>query len=500
MTCMLSCWGKISLVVFCILSCLPANATDVSLINFASQVPDFDDTINVSDVRFEKFPLPNAPGTPPITHSSTFKRNYTDAEAQLTYTLQNPFTFTDYASPRHEIRFWIHIDGPPTMLEGEEPFSGQATHPPFINVDLLTDHYVYTTSHTYLVTRGWNEIKLALALDPTSEHVSANAPVHRRKSIFLYTGGQDIEPVKKIRIRFASNPDCETIGLIRLAECRLRPVDPCKIIMFYDDCRIGVQSIVKPYYVANNMEASLAVVGKYFEGRLSQGGTKNNAAVRASGFLVESDIVSLYNSKSSNGSFMFDCVNHSYQHFQLSSFSDYTDVKNEILSVLTLLKNKGLTRDDAHKMVVYPGGSSNLNVFAALDELALPYGRTIGIGSDPAESSTDFIVNPYAGGAYDMAAAENGINGYSAVESVEQFKDWIDQGVLEGRPRFIVYHDVANTKGAIHNSNNWNSTAFWTATSDYLKTLRNQGKLQITTLAKWYKSLDGLHKMKGIGY
>ncbi|MBL8064552.1 MAG: polysaccharide deacetylase family protein [Chthonomonadaceae bacterium] len=476
-------------------------AEDRLLVDFAHQLPDASGVVNLSGPDIEKYVLPNSFGEPPILMSTMVKRLDTAQEASLVYTLSQPILFNDYHSPQHEVRLWVHIDGPPTVAPGNEPFSGPEVQPAFINFDFLTENQQYTSESTFTVSRGWNELKFALALAPTSEHVSPDANVHRRKKIFHYNGDiQNPEPITKIRIRMQPNLGTETIGKIRFAECRLRPVDVCNVMIVFDDCWQGVDSIVKPYFVANNLSASLAVIGKYFEGKLNRGSARNVDAVHARGYLVDDDIVALYNTRSQNNSFVFDVVNHSYQHIQLTKFFDYSDVRLELAAVTDLLQRRGLTRDNCHKFVVYPGGASNLNVFAAMDELGMSYGRTVGIDTDPGSSDTNFIRHPYYGFAYDTAAAENGINGFDPQQSIEQFKDWLDQGVVEGKPRFVYFHDISDSMKPLHNANNWNSISWFNAAMDYIRQLRDDGKIEVKTMAKWYNSLDGRQKMRGIGY
>ncbi|MBS1714366.1 MAG: polysaccharide deacetylase family protein [Armatimonadetes bacterium] len=452
---------------------------DVNLVDFSAKHPVVADNCNIQ--VGEDFILP---GLNP--RSTSLDRVVRSAETSVTYDLSPKFKFENY--PGYELCLWVHIDGLPGISPGTEPFSRE-THAWLVNIDLLDadGDFVYRSKETRLVSRGWNELKFALvAGPPQNEHVTPDFPVHRRAFHFEKVGTPG-RTIAKAKIRFDAD---ENVTRVRLNSFKLQKVDSCQIVMVFDDGYKGVYDTVAPLLAQRNLKASLAMIGN----RLNDN--------PPNGSMGRWHATALYYAEMKNGRKMFDFVNHSWQHRPLHDATDpwtFEELLTEIKKGQNALTNLGFTRNDGYKYLVYPGGAADAQVFAAAAELGIPFARGGGFDGDP-NGDTHSIRNQYWGTGYDAAAAENGINGFNPEQAVEQFKDWLDEGVIEGAPRHIIWHDVSRQMKSFNVANNWNSTAFFTEIVDYIARLRNQGKVEVMTLPEWHQGLDHLHRMNAVNY
>ena len=417
--------------------------------------------------------------------STALKKQSRSSLSSVTYNLNPPFKFEDF--PKYEICIWAHIDGLPVIVPGANPFTGE-TQQYLVNLDLLdaNGNFVYRSKATRLVSRGWNELKFALIHGaPQNEHVTPDFPIRRRAYHFDRIGGAN-QVVSQAVIRFETS---ESVGTIRLNSFKLKKVDTCKVVMVFDDGYKSAYETVAPMLASRNLRASLALIGKTLQ--------YNPPA----GYMSKSQARDL-DDEGCRGRYIFDFLNHTYNHRPLHDPANpwtYEQVVDEIKKGQQALINLGLTRNDGWKYLVYPGGATDSQVFAACDELGIPFARGGGFNGDP-NGDTHSVRNKYWGTGYDASAAENGINGYNPQQSLEQFKDWLDEGVIEGAPRHIIWHDVSRSMKTWNVPNNWNSTAWTTEMLDYIARLRNQGKVEVVTLPEWHQDLDALHRMNAVAY
>ena len=456
-----------------------ANTGDKTLVDFATSQP-----LAVQNFVIKVGEDYVLPGLNP--RSTSLVKVDRSAESSVTYMLNPPFKFEDY--PKYELNLWVHVTGLPGISPGATPFTRE-THAWMVNVDLLDadDNFLYRTREMRLVNRGWNELKFALVSGPReNEHVTPDFPIHRRAFHFDRTGASN-QVVRKARIRFDAHVD---VSHIRLNSLKLKKVDACKVVMVFDDGFKGVYDNAAPILQSRNLKSSLALIGKY----ISDGAPN--------GFMSRWHVNNLYDAELRNGRKMFDFLNHSWSHQPLHNEADpltFEEVLNEIKKGQQALSCNGFTRNDGHRYLVYPGSAADAQVFAAAAELEVPFARGGGFDGDP-NGDTHSVKNQYWGTGYDAAAAENGINGYNPDQAIEQFKDWLDEGVIEGVPRHIIWHDVSSRMKSFNVPNNWNSTAFFTEIADYIARLRNQGKIEVVTLPEWHQSLDHLHRMNAVNY
>ena len=454
-------------------------ASNTKLVDFSMAQPIEVQNLNVTVGEDYILPALNA-------RSTKLDRISRTEESSLTYSMRSAFRFEDFNG--YEICMWIHIDGLPSTSPGPDPFVAD-THAYFINLDLLDadGNFVYRSKATRLVARGWNEIKFLLSSGPpTNEHVSAGATTRRRQTHFDLVGGSG-QIVRKARIRFSPNAD---IGAIRLNAMQLKNIDPCQVVMVFDDAWKGFMDPVLPLLKNENIHASVAIIGSYIENATTEG------------MMTRADATIAYNTLGANGIPILDFVNHSYKHRQLHNASlpwPFEHLKTEIKKGMNALTNAGFTRNDGHRFLIYPGGAADAQVFAVMSDLGIVYGRSGGLESDP-NGGTYALQHPYWGWGYDTAASENGINGYDPNESLAQFKDWIDEGIVSGSPRYIIWHDVTPVKMPYHNLNNWNSTEWFNGAMQYMIQQRNEGNLDFLSMPEWYKQLDNLHRMSGVAY
>lgn len=456
-----------------------AFAGELNLIDFAAKPPTALD--NASVKLGDDFIL-----TGLNSRSVTLERPSRTEESSVTYDLATPFRFEDYRG--HELNLWMHVDGLAALVPGPNPFFGE-TSPYVVNMDLLDANgsFVYRTRATRIINRGWNELKFALIHgNPQGEHVTPDFPVHRRAFHFDRVGTPGAT-VTQARIRFAPSAD---ITRIRLNSLRLKPVDRCKVVMIFDDGYKGMYDTVAGMLYSRSLKASLALIGH------------NLLESPDPGIMSRSQVSALYNANNASGKRMFDFLNHSYQHKPLHNETTpwtYDGLQTEIAKGANALIQLGYTRNEGYRYLVYPGGIADQQVFTVEEELGVLYGRAGGFDGDP-NGVTNSIRHKYWGTGYDTAAAENGINGYNKQQSFEQLQDWLDEGVIEGSPRHLILHDVANSMRSYHVPNNYNSTAWFTKVVDYITKLRNDGKIDVVTLPEWRQGLDPLHRMHAIGY
>lgn len=456
-----------------------ATAAGVNLVDFGSKAPVAVE--NLQTTAGEDYVLAGK-----NAKSTLLERDVRTLESSVTYDLRTQFRFEQFSN--YEICLWMHVDGLPANSAGPNPFTND-TQAFFVHMDLLDSagNNLYRTRAMRIVTRGWNELKFNLICDPpANEHVSPDFPVRRRAYHFDRTG----EPnsiVSRVRLRFSENPD---IGKIRLNSLELKTTDPCKVVLIFDDGYSSVLDTVRPKLQSLSLKASLAIIGAYL------------SDTPPVGHMGRQQTVSAYGATLADGSPIFDCLNHSYRHRPLhNTFLPWTidQLVQEIRNGMDALTRNGLTRNEGHRFLVYPGGMADSQVFTAMDELGVHYARAGGFDGDP-NGPTHSVKNKYWGHAYDTAAAENGINGYDPRESIEQFMDWIDEGVIEGQPRHIIWHDVSDSMKTYNTPNNWNSITWFNQAIDYIAQLRDEGLLEVVTLPEWYFSLDRLHKMNAVGY
>lgn len=418
--------------------------------------------------------------------STMLERDVRSLESSIGYNLRTQFRFEDFTN--YEINIWMHVDGLAAVSKGPNPFTDD-THTYLVNLDLLDadGNNLYRSRAMRMVTRGWNELKFTLVADPpTNEHVSADFPV-RRRAYHFDRAGEPGSIVAKARIRFNQNVD---VTKIRLNSMELKAVDPCKVVFIFDDGFKGQLDTVVPKFQSLNLKGSLALIGGFLT---------NNPP---NGYMSKQDVLSAYGTTGTVGQSLFDCVNHTYRHRPLHNTNlpwTIDQLVQEIKNGMDALVNAGLTRNDGHRFLVYPGGMADSQVFSAMEELGIRYARAGGFDGDP-NGATHSVKNKYWGFAYDTAAAENGINGYDPRQSVEQLLDWLDEGVIEGQPRHLIWHDVSDSLKSFNTPNNWNSVAWFNSVVEYIAQLRDEGLVEVVTLPEWYESLDRLHKMNAVGY
>ncbi|MBS1723329.1 MAG: polysaccharide deacetylase family protein [Armatimonadetes bacterium] len=414
--------------------------------------------------------------------------------AVLTYNLQSrgdrSFQFPD---PSRQIVLWVHVDGPSAIGTGSAPFNGAETRPSLIDIQLVTaSGQTITSKQRAQCARGWNELKFVLDSSiPPHKVTDQGAPIKRFQQ-FSPTDANG--SVTKIKIRVFGTNDCAQSYMaheVALNSCTLEPVaTKIPVIMYYDDCWSGFVTYAQQTLLDHGGTATLCAIGNFY-----------NATVQ-----------SHMTGQQINDAFAlgFDIVNHSMTHSPLHnagaprnyhSAGALVGVYDDIAQCQALLRDHGLVRDDSDRFLVYPGGINDAQVYTAMDELGIVFGRVANCEPDP-NGVSDFLRNPNAGQVYDMCSAEHGVNAYIPIQALQQFEDWIDEGVEEGKPRFIMWHDVFDDSNGTtnHSPNAYNTPQFHADALQYLFDLKDQGKIEFLTLPQWYKRLDSLHRVRGVEY
>lgn len=480
-------------------STVALHAAGTELIDFSSKSQLIaKDGLLGGDVTVENFPLPvvtNAGSAFDHSKSTVVERVVSTVDvtghpfyqtASLTYNLGvNAFTVPN--TPATEaIVLWVHVDGPVVNNPGPGPFNGKETRPWVIELQFFTEGNKFFVAPRRRCARGWNELIFPLSTFVPTPHCPD--PGLNRRITHLNSAGSTGTTVSRIKIRVLGTNDSSeayVVNKVRLNSCTKQAIKgPCPVILMYDDGWNGVKRYAKDLIDQYNMKATLSIIGQYYAGVLDPN------------HMTREDIDALYNDNA-----RFDLVNHTYSHDNLHNTTSplsFTAVYNNIKNGMDALAQ--VNRNNGNKFLSYPGGMSDAQVYTVMDQLGIVVGRVNSPEWDP-NGNTDLLQNPYCLGGYLTCSAEHGVDGYNSNFSIEQFEDWIDEGIAEGVPRIVILHDVLPPDDPgipTRNVRNWNTVQWHEQALTYLHSLGSA--VTFKTLPQWYYSLDPLHKARGIRY
>ncbi|MBS1723330.1 MAG: hypothetical protein JSS66_10300 [Armatimonadetes bacterium] len=422
------------------------------------------------------------------------KPRYEDASLtfDLTDRVDRSFNFPD---PSKRISLWIHVDGPSSLGAGNVPLIGPRARPSAFVLELLTADGQTIASYPHSCSRGWNELKFVLSSQVPTHHVSTPGIPNNRIQPFAPEGAAGT--VTGIRLRILGTdtcPESEYIGKIALNTCTIEDV-PTKIpvVMFYDDAFSSFVTYAQQPLLDNGANATLGFVGAYYAG-LTPGRMTKLQTDQA--FALGFDLVNqtMTNRPLHNVSSPRPYVGTTFQ----------PGVYDELSNALNLMRANGLVRPElkTDQFLIYPGGASDSQVYAAMNELGIRYGRNAVSDTDPS-GGFDLVGHPWAGAALDMTNLQKSVAAFGRLEAFEQFQDWFEEGLAEGRPRFIVWHEIMSDHGQIESlrlPTKYNTPEFHAAVLAYLFDLKQQGRIEFKTLPQWFNDLDTLHKIRGNKY
>lgn len=493
-----------------------ATATTQELIDF-TQNPTVSTNLRSGSLTIEDYPLPVVDNAGQSTYdhslSTVFERAVTGSsngrpgflEATLTYSVANTFSFPLVG---HEISLWLHVDGPPIIIPGGTPFTTNEPVPEMVTIQLTGQGKTFT-SNRMRVARGWNELKFYLSCDtPTARQGTS-----RNNRITHFTpndpSGTTINQIKIIVSGTNEMAESHTVGKIRLNTCKLQPIEPCTVVMVYDDAWSGffaygyALGLLRTY----EMPATVAVV-------------KNYASQTTAYHMTLAQIQTVFGYTTGSNEHLFDMVNHTQTHAMLHgdgqgnphrnyrTVGSAVGVYDDIFEGRKYLIDNNLVRNGSEQFLIYPGGASDAQVYAAMRQIGIKYGRIVNCERDHNEN-VNATRNPFAGQCYDMAAAQNSWGVYVSGNPLGEFQDWLDEGIVTGRPRFVMWHDLlanmptfdqnGNATDGWHTVFNSNTKAWHDSVIGHIQTLRGT-TCMVKTLANWYESLTDLQKVAGVHY
>ncbi|MBS1712715.1 MAG: polysaccharide deacetylase family protein [Armatimonadetes bacterium] len=493
-----------------------AYALNQELIDFTALPTVPPENVRPGSIAVEDFPLPvvdNA-GAPVCDHSQStvVEREVTDATdgragfktSVLTYPVLNTFSFPQ---PGHEISLWLHVSGPPLFVPGPAPFSSTESHPGLVTVRLIGQGKTFT-SRKMEVTRGWNELKFYLS---SKVNAARNATDFNNRLVHFTPedeSGTTIDTVQIVVDGTFDSAESFSIGKVRLNTCKVQPVEPSSVVMVYDDGWSGFYNYGYKYGILRiyQIPATLAVVKNY--------------AAPVDLHMSLNQIKEVFNYTGSGGK-IFDVVNHTMTHNPLHGDGAGTGPKrnyrtqngvigvyDDIFEGRKFLIDNGLTRNGSENFLIYPGGASDAQVHAAMEQIGIRYGRKVNCERNQ-NANNNSTRNPYGGECYDAATAENSWSQYASAHPLDEMLDWIDEGIETGRPRFIMWHDLVQNMPAFnedgravdgwHTVHNTNTIDFHNKVVKYISQMRGP-KCVPRTLPNWYNSLSELQRVAGVHY
>ncbi|NHZ84760.1 MAG: polysaccharide deacetylase family protein [Planctomycetia bacterium] len=294
----------------------------------------------------------------------------------------------------------------------------------------FTSYFKY--SHSFPCHEGWNRIFIG-------------------KDQWSNTGAEDwANNMRRIRVR--ANSEAGVVGTIYFDGIYYNRYNRPKIVLIFDDINDTDYTEAYDFLKLFNIKATSALVSSYV------GGANR---------LTLAQIQEMYD-------YGWDFVNHTVDHTNLTTLGTQEEMETKIGACKDWLEVNGFTRNDMHKLFVYPNSGTNSTARVALTAKGVMAARSNYNRTQPTPMDEPLLIagnaNPYP-------------------YTYQDTQDKIDRAIADGGTTFLYLHKLVATSAA--------STEFDIADFKTLirYAVRKESQIDFMTFSEWYRGLTEPRKL-----
>ena len=269
--------------------------------------------------------------------------------------------------------------------------------------------------------------------------------------------GSPVWTSNMVRLRVRTDSTAAGTSIVYFDNIKYGGYNRPKIIWIADDGWDSVYSVMYDALKTYGLKGTAAIVSSYID-QASRLTTANLATLHTAGW---------------------DIVNHTSDHTNLTTLGTQAEMETKISTCSSFISGLGYTRNNEHKMFVFPNGGYNTTVLAALSAQGMKAARTI--VSQSGLYSAHSALNP-------LLLVTHNLGETTVLATLEAE---IDKAIAAGGVIILESHKFVPTPSG---STEFLDTDTYLLAA-YIAKLVNGGLIDMVTLSEWYEGLTRNRKL-----